>query len=103
MRFIAREMVPLKGPDRAALDRFHDQVRALYARVYGWQPPDASAGERLSTTRLRQYVRRWINEWDLKRLYPDYTAGESVLESLSPDYSVRPELEATEESSEATE
>jgi hypothetical protein len=54
-------------------------------------------GERLSTTRIRQYVRRWINEWDLHRLYPDYVAGDTVFDVLVPDYSERPELEAADE------
>ncbi len=98
MRFIGRDIVRLKGLDRASLDRVHQQVRELYAQVYGWDVPDHEAGERLSTTRLRQYVRRWINEWDLKRLYPEYARGETVIEALAPDYSEAPGLEITDES-----
>ena len=52
--------------------------------------------ELLSTTRIRQYVRRWINEWDLKRLDPDY-APVTVVADLAVNYSVRPDLEAPEE------
>lgn len=98
MRVIGRDIVRLKGLDRAGLDRVHHQVRELYARVYGWDAPDNDAGERLSTTRLRQYVRRWINEWDLMRLYPDYAGGGTVIAALAPDYSETPELEVSDES-----
>lgn len=72
-------------------------MRALHARAFGWDPPDIGPGEVLSTTRIRQYVRRWINEWDLVRLYPEY-APQTVVAELPVDYSVRPELESSEES-----
>ena len=29
---------------------------------------------------MRQFVRAWINEWDLLRLYPDYTPDIEVLD-----------------------
>lgn len=97
MRMIAREPVRLRGPDRDMLERTREEVRALHARAFGWDPPDISPGEVLSTTRIRQYVRRWINEWDLVRLYPEY-APQTVVAELPVDYSVRPELESSEES-----
>jgi hypothetical protein len=78
------------------LERARKEVRALHARALGWDPPDVDAGRVLSTTRIRQHVRRLINEWDLLRLYPDY-APNTVVAELPMDYSVRPELEATEE------
>jgi hypothetical protein len=93
MRMIARDPVRLRGPDRAMLERTRHEVRALHALAFGWEPPDLGAGEQLSTTRIRQYVRRWINEWDLKRIYPDY-APDTVVSDVPVDYSVRPELEA---------
>jgi hypothetical protein len=96
MRMIAREPVRLRGPDRAMLERTREEVRALHARAFAWDPPELDPGEVLSTTRIRQYVRRWINEWDLLRLYPDY-APHTVVAELPVDYSVRPELEASEE------
>ncbi len=100
MRMIAREPVRLRGPDRAFLERTREEVRALHALAFAWEPPDLSVGEQLSTTRIRQYVRRWINEWDLKRLYPDY-APDTVLAELPVDYSVRPELEGSPEATTA--
>jgi hypothetical protein len=93
MRMIVREPLRLRGPDRTMLARTREEVRALHARAFAWNPPDLRAGEQLSTTRIRQYVRRWINEWDLKRLYPDY-APDTVVAELPVQYTEQPELEA---------
>jgi hypothetical protein len=93
MRMIVREPVRLRGPDRSMLERTREEVRALHARAFAWDPPDLGAGQQLSTTRIRQYVRRWINEWDLKRLYPDY-APDTVVAELPVQYTEQPELEA---------
>jgi hypothetical protein len=93
MRMIVREPLRLRGPDRAILERTREEVRALHARAFTWEPPDLDGGEQLSTTRIRQYVRRWINEWDLKRLYPDY-APDTIVAELPVQYTEQPELEA---------
>ena len=37
---------------------------------YGWEPPDLPLGVYSIRRAMRSYVRRWINEWDLMRLYP---------------------------------
>ena len=96
MRMIAREPVRLRGPDRAALDHTREEVRALHARAFGWDPPELQSGQVLSTTRIRQYVRRWINEWDLLRLYPEYSP-QTVMADLTVDYAEVPELETPPE------
>jgi hypothetical protein len=47
--------------------------------------PDVAGLERLGATRMRQYVRAWINEWDLIRLDPAFRPQtESV--SIASDY-----------------
>jgi hypothetical protein len=48
--------------------------------------------ERLGATRMRQYVRAWINEWDLVRLDPDFRP-ESVAVDIASDYNEDPALE----------
>jgi P-loop Domain of unknown function (DUF2791) len=92
MRLIAREAIRLRGPDRDAIEKARQEVRALHGRAYQWDPPDMGVGERLSTTRMRQYVRRWINAWDLTRLYPGYSPATRAT-TLQTDYSERPDLE----------
>jgi len=65
-------MVLLSQPDTDEIDRTYAQVKTLHAEAFGWAPPDVGGLERLGATRMRQYVRAWINEWDLVRLDPDY-------------------------------
>jgi hypothetical protein len=96
MRMIAREPLRLRGPDRSTLQRTREELRAIHARAFDWSPPDIDVGEQLSTTRIRQYVRRWINEWDLTRLYPDYTP-EVVVADMPVAYTEQPELETPED------
>jgi hypothetical protein len=48
------------------------------------------------TEQIRQRVKRWINEFDLKHLYPDY---KPEIESIAfrQDYAERPEFSAAED------
>lgn len=80
MRAIERQMVVLTPPDNAELDRAYARVKALHGEAFGWDPPDVPGLERLGTTRMRQYVRAWINEWDIVRLDPDCRPASEVVE-----------------------
>jgi hypothetical protein len=92
MRLIERDRLPLSPPDLRGLDDLRARLRALHGLAYGWQPPEVDAGERATSTSMRQYVRRWINEWDLLRLYPDYRPS-MVAEHVDFDYAEDPDLE----------
>jgi hypothetical protein len=72
MRIIDREMTLLTPPDEAELDQAYRRLKELHADAFGWHPPDVTGLERLGATRMRQYVRAWINEWDLVRIDPHY-------------------------------
>ncbi len=72
MRLIERDMVLLQHPDNAELDSTYRQLKALHSEAFEWEAPDVEGLERLGATRMRQYVRAWINEWDLVRLDPSY-------------------------------
>jgi P-loop Domain of unknown function (DUF2791) len=72
MRHIERDLLTLVPPDQAELDRAYRTLRQLHGGAYGWEPPDVPGLEQLGATRMRQYVRAWINEWDLVRLDPGY-------------------------------
>ena len=91
MRFIAREAVHLRAPDRQTIEHTREEVRSLHGRAYHWTPPPAESGGDL-TLRMRQHVREWINEWDLRRVDPTYRPH-FVVSDLAVDYSERPELE----------
>jgi len=85
MRHIERDTQRLRRHDAAELDRAYRTLKQLHGTAYGWDPPDVEGLERLGATRMRQYVRAWINEWDLVRLYPDYQPATQALD-LGSDY-----------------
>ena len=95
MRIIDREMQLLTAPDEAELAEAYARLKELHGEVFGWQPPDVSGLERLGTTRMRQYVRTWINEWDLLRLDPSCRPETEVID-ISSDYREDPDLEVSE-------
>ena len=95
MRIIQRDKLVLEPLSEATIREIYDKVRAIYERAYGWMPPsDYQAPDR--TKGIRQHIKQWINEWDLRRLYSDYQPQIEVTE-LQQDYSERPELEVPTE------
>ncbi|MFC8849510.1 MULTISPECIES: BREX system ATP-binding domain-containing protein [unclassified Micromonospora] len=92
MRIIDRETHLLTPPDDAELKQVYTQLRELHGQAFGWYPPDVTGLERLGATRMRQYVRAWINEWDLVRLDPGYRPETEAVTVIS-DYREDPDLE----------
>ena len=79
MRHIERDMLMLEPPDARELDHAYGVLKQLHGAAYNWSPPDVPGLERLGATRMRQYVRAWINSWDLVRLDPDYVPVTEVI------------------------
>lgn len=77
------------------LKQAYDRVRELHGRAFDWQPPDVVGLERLGATRMRQYVRTWINEWDLVRLDPGFRP-QTELVDVPVDYREDPDLEGSD-------
>ena len=102
MRIIERDLVRLARPDAAALDQTYRKLKAIHARAYGWQPPDLDRNVSLSSGQMREYVRAWINEWDLRRLDPAYRP-EIEVEGLRFDYREDAALEKPPEGDETRE
>jgi hypothetical protein len=71
MRLIERDAMTLRKPDQSTLAKTYQQLKEIHAKAYGWDPPDIPISLTAMTRQMRSYVRRWINEWDLRRLYPD--------------------------------
>ncbi len=97
MRVIERQQIALQPPDRDALDRTYAKLKQLHGCAFGWNPPDVEGLERLPSNRMRQYVRAWINQWDLRRLDPSYRPQSSALD-VHLDYSEDVALEGNDES-----
>ncbi len=95
MRIIDREMHLLTPPDDVELKQAYDRLRELHGRAFRWRPPDVAGLERLGATRMRQYVRAWINEWDLVRLDPGFRP-ETEAVNVHSDYREDPDLERSE-------
>jgi hypothetical protein len=85
MRHIERDLIALTPPDEAELERAYQTLRKLHGSAFGWEPPDVAGLEQLGATRMRQYVRAWINEWDLVRLDPGYLPVTDVVD-IPGDY-----------------
>jgi hypothetical protein len=92
MRLIGRA-VKLAPPSRAVIDETYEKLRAIHGQAYDWAPPPVSSAERATSTSMREYVRWWITEWDLKRLYPDY-APTIEAAPIGPSYAEDADLEA---------
>jgi hypothetical protein len=95
MRIIDREMQLLTPPDDAELRQAYQRLKELHGEVFRWNPPDVTGLERLGATRMRQYVRAWINEWDLRRLDAGYQPATEIVD-VSSDYRENPDLELSD-------
>jgi hypothetical protein len=96
MRFIAREAMRLRGPEPETVEETMERLREIHGKAYRWEPPLADTARRPGSTSMRQHVRRWINEWDLMRLYPGYQV-DTVVQELAVQYGEDRELEAPSE------
>jgi hypothetical protein len=96
MRLLERDALLLNAPDDDLLARTYEQLRAIHATGYNWQPPALGAISRTVQRPMRAYVRRWINEWDLRRLYPEAVVDLHE-ESVSVNYETDADLEVETE------
>ncbi len=97
MRVIERAQLVLQPPDRDELDRTYTTLKAIHGDAYGWDPPDVEGLERLPSNRMRQYVRAWINAWDLQRLDSSYLPH-IVSSQVRIDFSEDVDLEGNDDS-----
>lgn len=92
MRVIQKELIRLKLPDSEVLNQTYEKIRTIHAQAYNWSPPPVQSIEQLGSNKMRQYVRGWITEWDLKRLDSGYKPDIEV-EPLEQDYKEDKDLE----------
>ena len=96
MRLIECERIPLAGPYDQLVEEIYNKIRTIHGAAYGWDPPPVPTIERLSSTRMREYVKGWITEWDLKRLAPEQAVSIELTE-IKQDYSEDVELEGVQD------
>jgi hypothetical protein len=92
MKIIERDLLPLDRPSRATLEDTYRRLQHIHGEAYGWQPPELRRGDGPATRSMREYVRSWIYEWDLRRLDPTYSPQIEV-EHVEIDYSENAALE----------
>ncbi|RJP17729.1 MAG: hypothetical protein C4520_15705 [Candidatus Abyssobacteria bacterium SURF_5] len=93
-----QQSVQLDEPNEETRKQIFNDVREIYSKAYDWQPPSTSTFSRFATTstRMREYIRGWITEWDLKRLYPTYQSKIEVKE-IPTNYIEDEDLQPKEE------
>jgi hypothetical protein len=96
MRIIEREGLSHKRPDDVLTRQTHERVKAIYARAYDWEPTEIPSHRTDTSTSIRQYVKRWIHEWDLRRLDPA-AAVELEIREIPLDYAEDPNLQSDED------
>jgi len=95
-------LLPLTADDLLAC---HDKARLMYQDAYGCPAPPLPPPERTSSRTVRQYIKGWITQWDLRRLdghavrlvsgkiASNYAEDASLAEPPSPDDA--PELDGS--------
>ena len=58
----------LLPPSLDDLRACHDKVLRLYSAAYSWPAPPLPPAERTSSRTMRQYIKGWITQWDLRRV-----------------------------------
>ncbi len=88
--------VALKAPADDEVRTTVETLRQLYRRAYGWEPPSQAtpAGGAGHRARMRHKVRAAINEWDLRRLRPDYQP-QTEIDDFTTSYEENADLEQT--------
>src|SRR5204863_3319436 len=101
---IQRNRVDLALPSDTVLEDTYSKLKQIHGAAYDWEAPEIPRERGRLTQSMREYVRAWINEWDLRRLDPSYQP-EIEVEQVATDYSEDLELEVAPEgiAGEATE
>lgn len=92
MRIISKDKTELSPPTPDLLHQIYEKIRSIYATAYNWEPPIKNNDFDM-TSRLRQHIKKWINEWDLRRLYSGYEP-EIEITKMEQDLTENPELES---------
>jgi P-loop Domain of unknown function (DUF2791) len=99
MRLIEREALALEPPDESTLTHTYQRLREIHSKAYGWDPPEIPTAVTAMSRSMRSYVRRWVNEWDLKRLYPGAELFTEEEQEIRPTYEQDDSLEEPSEPS----
>ena len=70
MRCVVKDTTSLGKVTAEQVRATHERLAKIYESSFGWEPPALLELPHLdSTSVMREFVRRWITEWDLARVY----------------------------------
>ena len=94
MRLLERECTSLRSPSVEDVQATVEKLREIYTAAYGWDAPLLEGKSRGAgfQNRMRYNVRAAINEWDLRRLYPD-SRPDTVSDDFRHTYEENRDLE----------
>jgi len=81
----------LSPPNEDRLRTSLERVQGLYRKAYEWSPPKSDIGERRTGKTMRQFIKSWITDWDIQRIYGQKDEIEAL--TISTDYSENKDLE----------
>ena len=101
IRLLEREATPLASPTLDVLEQTASKLREIYSIAYDWEAPaiDMTRTEGSYLDRMRYRIRTAINEWDLRRFYPNAQL-ETEIKQFTPSFEEQTELEKTAEEDE---
>jgi len=88
MRLLQSQRIPLCQPSFETIEDVHQTIRTLHLKGHGWHmwEQDSEEGTRiLPGTSMRKYVKSWVTQLDLLRLYPGEEC-EIEVSSWKPSY-----------------
>lgn len=95
IRLLERGALGLTPPDAGVLNDTYERLRRIHSEAYQWAAPPLRVELAEASRPMRQYVRAWIHEWDLRRLDPTYRP-EIEIERIARSYEEDVDLEGEE-------
>ena len=88
MGLLQTQRIPLGQPSSGTIQEVHQIVRGLHLKGHGWRMWEQDAegpATIVPGSSMRKYVKSWVTEWDLLRLYPS-EESEVEVSTLKPSY-----------------
>ena len=94
MNLLERRTLSLEPPSERNIRETIETLRDLYRTAFDWEPPaqEMDIGGAGEWGRMRYKVRAAINEWDLRRLIPNYNPDITV-DEFNTSYAENTDLE----------
>ncbi|MCL4686404.1 DUF2791 family P-loop domain-containing protein [Myxococcota bacterium] len=93
---IQKKAIPLHPPNDDTLQASYRRLQRLYGTAYSGTPARPFEPERGAHRPMRSYIRRWIGNWDIERLAPNFRP-ETEEESLPSSYQEDADLSADDD------